>query len=113
MREINIFAVVLVVQSLPFVAAVALALIEDSRFNSFAFWRGLEAKVAELLPQRRVIAEVANQVANQVLANQVLVGPVIAGQVIAEAQAPVLPVQVPVLAEPAAAPAENRSEDAQ
>jgi exo-beta-1,3-glucanase (GH17 family)/glycosyltransferase involved in cell wall biosynthesis len=113
MREINIFAVVLVVQSLPFVAAVALALIEDSRFNSFAFWRGLEAKVAELLPQRRVIAEVANQVANQVLANQVLAGPVIAGQVMAEAQAPVLPVQVPVLAEPAAAPAENRSEDAQ
>ena len=35
-REINIFAVVLVVQSLPFLSAVALAFIEGTRLNSFA-----------------------------------------------------------------------------
>ena len=46
-REINIFALVLVVQSLPFLAAVALALLEGSRFNEFAYWRSVEAKVAE------------------------------------------------------------------
>jgi exo-beta-1,3-glucanase (GH17 family)/cellulose synthase/poly-beta-1,6-N-acetylglucosamine synthase-like glycosyltransferase len=57
-REINIFAFVLVVQSLPFLSAVALALIEGTRFNSFAFWRGIEAKAGELLPQRRAITQV-------------------------------------------------------
>jgi exo-beta-1,3-glucanase (GH17 family)/cellulose synthase/poly-beta-1,6-N-acetylglucosamine synthase-like glycosyltransferase len=56
-REINIFAFVLVVQSLPFLSAVALALIEGTRFNSFGYWRGVEAKVTELLPQHQVIAE--------------------------------------------------------
>ncbi len=56
-REINIFAAVLVVQSLPFISAVIIALVEDTRFNSFAFWRGIEAKAFELLPQRRVMAE--------------------------------------------------------
>jgi exo-beta-1,3-glucanase (GH17 family)/cellulose synthase/poly-beta-1,6-N-acetylglucosamine synthase-like glycosyltransferase len=50
-REINIFAVVLVVQSLPFLAAVAIAAIEGTRFNAFAYWRGLEAKAASLLPR--------------------------------------------------------------
>ncbi len=55
-REINIFAVVLVVQSLPFVAAVVLALIEGTRFNSFAFWGAIEARVAALLPQRQAVA---------------------------------------------------------
>jgi hypothetical protein len=68
-REINIFALVLVVQSLPFIAAVALAAIEGTRFNSFAYWRELEARLAPiaarltakavaLLPQRRAISEV-------------------------------------------------------
>ena len=47
-REINIFAVVLVIQSLPFVAAVALAVIERTRLNDFAYWRALEARFAEL-----------------------------------------------------------------
>jgi exo-beta-1,3-glucanase (GH17 family)/cellulose synthase/poly-beta-1,6-N-acetylglucosamine synthase-like glycosyltransferase len=69
--EINIFACVLVVQSLPFLAAVILATIEDTRFNSFAYWRGIEAKVAstitaaigakaaDLLPQsQQVITQV-------------------------------------------------------
>ena len=37
MHEINIFAFVLVVQSLPFLSAVAIALIEGTRLNSFAY----------------------------------------------------------------------------
>jgi exo-beta-1,3-glucanase (GH17 family)/cellulose synthase/poly-beta-1,6-N-acetylglucosamine synthase-like glycosyltransferase len=48
--ELNIFAAVLVVQSLPFIAAVAIAALEGSRFNEFAYWRRVEAKVAETLP---------------------------------------------------------------
>jgi exo-beta-1,3-glucanase (GH17 family)/cellulose synthase/poly-beta-1,6-N-acetylglucosamine synthase-like glycosyltransferase len=58
-HEINIFAAVLVVQSLPFLAAVALAGIEDTRFNSFVFWRGVEAKIeakaAVILPQSQEV----------------------------------------------------------
>jgi exo-beta-1,3-glucanase (GH17 family)/cellulose synthase/poly-beta-1,6-N-acetylglucosamine synthase-like glycosyltransferase len=58
-HEIDIFAAVLVVQSLPFLAAVALAGIEGSRFNSFAFWRAVEAKIAAkvavILPQSRKV----------------------------------------------------------
>jgi hypothetical protein len=49
--ELNVFAAVLVVQSLPFVAAVAIAALEGSRFNEFAYWRRVEAKVAETLPR--------------------------------------------------------------
>jgi exo-beta-1,3-glucanase (GH17 family)/cellulose synthase/poly-beta-1,6-N-acetylglucosamine synthase-like glycosyltransferase len=56
-HELNIFAVVLVVQSLPFLAAVAIALVEGSRFNQFAYWRSVEAKVAETLPRPAVVAE--------------------------------------------------------
>ena len=59
-REINIFAVVLLVQSLPFIAAVALAAIERSPLNDFATWRTLQARFAELLPKRTpAIAKVA------------------------------------------------------
>jgi hypothetical protein len=47
--EINIFALVLVVQSLPFVAAVAIAALEGSRLNEFAFWRAIEARIAATL----------------------------------------------------------------
>jgi len=66
-HEINIFAWVLVVQSLPFLAAVALAAIEGTRFNSFAYWRGIEAKIgakaADLLPQSQgVMTQVIDQV---------------------------------------------------
>ena len=56
-REINIFAVVLVVQSLPFLSAVTLAFIEGTRLNSFAYWRALEARAVELLPRSKAIAE--------------------------------------------------------
>ena len=55
-HEINIFALVLVVQSLPFLAAVAIAALEASRFNSFAYWHGLKARVA--LPRRAAVVEV-------------------------------------------------------
>ena len=44
-REINIFAVVLVVQSLPFLSAVAMALLDGSRFNEFAYWASLRASL--------------------------------------------------------------------
>jgi cellulose synthase/poly-beta-1,6-N-acetylglucosamine synthase-like glycosyltransferase/exo-beta-1,3-glucanase (GH17 family) len=49
-HEINIFALVLIVQSLPFLAAVAIAALEGSRFNSFAYWRSIEATIATALP---------------------------------------------------------------
>jgi cellulose synthase/poly-beta-1,6-N-acetylglucosamine synthase-like glycosyltransferase len=56
-HEVNIFALVLVVQSLPFLAAVAIAVLEASRFNQFALWRRVEAKVAAQLPQAAAVAE--------------------------------------------------------
>jgi exo-beta-1,3-glucanase (GH17 family) len=55
-REINIFAAVLVVQSLPFVAAVIVAVIEATKLNDFAYWRGIETRTAELLLRRRATA---------------------------------------------------------
>ncbi len=62
-REINLFAGVLVIQSLPFLAAIALALIEGSRFNEFAYWRSVEAKVAgNLQGPPPVVAEAPAQV---------------------------------------------------
>ena len=54
-HELNIFAVVLVVQSLPFLASVAIAALEGSRFNEFAYWRSVEAKIA--LPAASAVAE--------------------------------------------------------
>jgi hypothetical protein len=61
-HEIDIFAFVLVVQSLPFIAAVIIATVEGSRFNAFPYWAGIAAKTAArttaLLPQRQVIGSV-------------------------------------------------------
>jgi exo-beta-1,3-glucanase (GH17 family)/glycosyltransferase involved in cell wall biosynthesis len=51
-REINIFAIVLLLQSLPFVAATGLAVLERSPLNSFATWRAIEARGRELLARR-------------------------------------------------------------
>jgi hypothetical protein len=56
-REINIFAGVLVIQSLPFIAAVGLALIERTRLNDFAYWRAIDVRLAELLGRRTPIAQ--------------------------------------------------------
>jgi exo-beta-1,3-glucanase (GH17 family)/cellulose synthase/poly-beta-1,6-N-acetylglucosamine synthase-like glycosyltransferase len=53
-REIYIFAGVLVLQSLPFLAAVSIALLENSRANSFAFWRNSAVRTAELIGLRPV-----------------------------------------------------------
>jgi exo-beta-1,3-glucanase (GH17 family)/cellulose synthase/poly-beta-1,6-N-acetylglucosamine synthase-like glycosyltransferase len=53
-REIYIFAGVLVLQSLPFLAAVAIAILESSRINSFAFWRDTTVRTAELIGLRPV-----------------------------------------------------------
>jgi exo-beta-1,3-glucanase (GH17 family)/cellulose synthase/poly-beta-1,6-N-acetylglucosamine synthase-like glycosyltransferase len=63
-REINIFAVVLLVQSLPFLAAVAMSLLEGSRLNSFAYWQALEARFtryADFLPRSKVISNVMSE----------------------------------------------------
>lgn len=46
-REIYIFSAVLLVQSLPFVAAVVLAVLERSPLNDFATWRKLAAIVVD------------------------------------------------------------------
>ncbi len=54
--EINLFAAVLVAQSLPFLAAVAIAAIEGTRFNSFAYWRRVGTRVSAVLPRPRVVA---------------------------------------------------------
>jgi exo-beta-1,3-glucanase (GH17 family)/cellulose synthase/poly-beta-1,6-N-acetylglucosamine synthase-like glycosyltransferase len=51
-REINIFAAVLLVQSLPFIAAVALAMFERTRLNDFVYWRTLDARLGELVARR-------------------------------------------------------------
>src|SRR5882757_10084525 len=53
-REIYVFAAVLVLESLPFLSAVAIALLENSRTNSFAFWRNTAVRTAELIGLRPV-----------------------------------------------------------
>jgi exo-beta-1,3-glucanase (GH17 family)/glycosyltransferase involved in cell wall biosynthesis len=53
-REIYIFAGVLVLQSLPFLSAVAIAILENSRINEFAFWRNSAVRAAELIGLRPV-----------------------------------------------------------
>jgi glucan 1,3-beta-glucosidase len=52
--ELYIFAAVLILESLPFLAAVAIALLEMSRVNSFAFWRNSAVRTAELIGLRPV-----------------------------------------------------------
>ena len=52
--EIYIFAGVLVLQSLPFLAAVVIAILENSQINSFQFWRNTGVRTAELIGLRPV-----------------------------------------------------------
>ena len=59
-REIYLFAGVLVLQSLPFLAAVAIATLEGSRVNDFAFWRAVEARLSDVLPSRAAIKSPAS-----------------------------------------------------
>src|SRR5258706_10194576 len=61
-QEINIFACVLVLQSLPFLSATAIAVLEGLRINDFAYWRGVEARIPEILPPRPAVAEVSAKV---------------------------------------------------
>jgi cellulose synthase/poly-beta-1,6-N-acetylglucosamine synthase-like glycosyltransferase len=53
-REIYIFAGVLVLESLPFLSAVAIAILESSRINSFKFWHDSGIRTAELIGLRPV-----------------------------------------------------------
>lgn len=58
-REIYLFAAVLAVQSVPFLSAVLIALLEGSRANEFAFWRNAAARLAALAPQKSALAKAA------------------------------------------------------
>ncbi|MGC1466168.1 MAG: glycosyltransferase [Pseudolabrys sp.] len=58
-REIYIFAGVLVIQSIPFLSAVGLAVVERTRLNDFLFWRAVETRVADLLPRRPALLKPA------------------------------------------------------
>ncbi len=61
-HEINIFAGVLAIQSLPFIAAVGIALFETTRFNDFAYWNKVEAKIGTVvLPAPSVVPEATAQ----------------------------------------------------
>ena len=51
-REIYIFAAVLVLESLPFLSAVAIAILETSRANQFSFWKQSAIRAAELIGLR-------------------------------------------------------------
>jgi exo-beta-1,3-glucanase (GH17 family)/cellulose synthase/poly-beta-1,6-N-acetylglucosamine synthase-like glycosyltransferase len=55
-REVNMFAAVLVIQSLPFLAATGLAALEASRANDFAFWAALGRRMGELVARRGSVA---------------------------------------------------------
>ncbi len=55
-RENNVFAAVLVLQSLPFLAAAGIAMFEGSQLNDFVYWRMLEARLARVLPARTPMA---------------------------------------------------------
>jgi exo-beta-1,3-glucanase (GH17 family)/cellulose synthase/poly-beta-1,6-N-acetylglucosamine synthase-like glycosyltransferase len=50
--EIYIFAGVLALQSLPFLSAVAIAILENSRTNDFMWWRNTTVRTAELIGLR-------------------------------------------------------------
>src|ERR1700738_2776585 len=53
-REIYVFAAVLVLESLPFLSAVAIAILENSRLNAFSFWRNTGIRTSELIGLRPV-----------------------------------------------------------
>src|SRR4051794_10437425 len=53
-HEIYVFAAVLVLESLPFLSAVAIAILENSRINDFVFWRNTTVRTAELIGLRPV-----------------------------------------------------------
>ncbi len=54
-REHNVFAAVLVLQSLPFLAATGIAVFEGSTFNNFVYWRVLSTRLSRLIPVRLIM----------------------------------------------------------
>lgn len=60
-QEIYLFAAVLFIQSLPFIAAAGLAALEATRLNEFAFWAGLRSRIVSLVPGRAAAKPVAPQ----------------------------------------------------
>jgi hypothetical protein len=58
-REIYIFAGVLLIQSLPFLSAVVIAALEGSRFNDFAYWSELKPRLAGALSRQPAVAGAA------------------------------------------------------
>jgi hypothetical protein len=94
-REIDVFAIVLAIQSLPFVSATLIAAIDGKQFNEFAYWRALEQRLLVLWPRKA--AQIAKATAETAAAGPVAAaaGPVVAaaGPAIAAAA----PVAAPVV----------------
>jgi exo-beta-1,3-glucanase (GH17 family)/cellulose synthase/poly-beta-1,6-N-acetylglucosamine synthase-like glycosyltransferase len=65
-REIYVFAAVLVLESLPFLSAVAIAILENSRVNEFLFWRNTAIRTAELIGLRPVAVPTVVSTSQQV-----------------------------------------------
>jgi hypothetical protein len=65
-HEINLFAIALAVQSLPFLASTALAVLEGTRVNDFAFWRRVEGRFGELVMRRRAAVAAVSAVTTAV-----------------------------------------------
>ncbi len=70
-REIYIFAAVLVLESLPFLSAVAIAILENSRINSFPFWRNTGIRTAELIGLRPVAMPTVVGTSQPVVASEI------------------------------------------
>jgi nucleoid-associated protein YgaU len=98
-REIDVFAIVLVIQSLPFVSATLIASIDGKRFNEFAYWRSLEQRLLVLWPRKA--AAIAKATAEQAVAS----APVVVG-----AAGPAVAAAVPAMTQVAPAPAVTAAE---
>jgi exo-beta-1,3-glucanase (GH17 family)/cellulose synthase/poly-beta-1,6-N-acetylglucosamine synthase-like glycosyltransferase len=70
-REVYIFAVVLVLESLPFLSAVGIAILENSRINAFAFWQNSSTRAAELIGFRRAALPSVQQTAASEVGRQI------------------------------------------
>ncbi len=60
--EVYVFAGVLMLQSLPFLSAVAIAVLETMRANEFVYWRNLSTRTGELIGWRPISIDGAQQV---------------------------------------------------
>jgi hypothetical protein len=70
-REIYIFAGVLVLESLPFLSAVAIAILESSRINSFKFWHDAGVRTAELIGLRPAALPTVTAPSSQPVASEI------------------------------------------